>query len=148
MIFEIFILVFLKLIFLKLLKINNFDDFRSHILSFIISLLILFIFLIYKNYDYEKIIFIFFSSILFSYSLINFPGAYATSLTIRIIEKIKSGEIKKYKSSLEYELLKDRLQRLFNQKIIYRRNNQIFIKSKKLNIILFILKKFKYLIRT
>ena len=111
-------------------------------------MLIFLIFLIYKNYDYEKIIFIFFSSILFSYSLINFPGAYATSLTIRIIEKIKSGEIKKYKSSLEHELLKDRLQRLFNQKIIHRRNNQIFIKSKKLNIILFILKKFKYLIRT
>ena len=38
-------------------------------------------------------------------------------------------QLNQMKSEEFVELLKDRLQRLFNQKIIHRRNNQIFIKK-------------------
>jgi hypothetical protein len=146
MIIYLIILIIIKLFLLKLIKIIYKKDFEAHIVSFILSTIFIIIILFYNKFGHLELFYFVISSILLSYTLINFPGAYATSLSIKIIQKIYEKKIENYNTNLEEKLFEDRLKRLIDQKVIeYNDNKQIIIISNKLNLIIILIDTFKKL---
>lgn len=146
MIMYLIILIMIKLVLLKIIKIICKKDFEAHIISFVFSTFFIIIILLYNKFDYLDLFYFVICSILLSYTLINFPGAYSTSLSIKIIQNIYEKKIEKYDTNLEKKLFEDRLQRLIDQKIIkYNKNGKIVILSNKLNLIIILIDIFKKL---
>ena len=138
---DIIILSIVKLIFQKILcKIDLKID-KIHIISTIIPLIIyLLILMIYKN-ELEYSILVSFIFLLGSYILINIPGAYVTSIRIKIFKILyenKSLTKNEFYQKFNDELLfNDRFDRINKYNIVCTNDNkQYYLISKKISFLI------------
>ncbi len=117
---------------------------KIHILS---SLIPIFIFLIIANYLQKDAEYVFLISSIFlmgSYILVNIPGAYVTSIRIKIIEIINDNNIIKkndFYSKFDDEILfNDRFERINKYNIIKEKNSRYYLISKKISFLIFFVK--------
>ena len=76
-----------------------------------------------------------------SYILVNIPGAYVTSIRIKIFEILhENGRLKKNDFYLKFNdeiLFNDRFERINKYNIIEEKNNKFYLISKKISFLIF-----------
>lgn len=137
---DLIILFLAKLIIQKFLAKKNFKIDRIHILSTIIPIIFYILgFVLFKiNFEYFLLVFGIF--ILGSYILVNVPGAYITSLRIKIFKILYDSnglyENEFYTKFNDEILFNDRLDRIRKHKIIEERNGKFYLVSKKISLLI------------
>lgn len=133
---DLFFLLITKLLFQKIFCALNIKIDKVHILSTIIPIFCYIIFSLYSAYNFEYCFLV--SSIFLtgSYMLINIPGAYITSIRLRIFHILYKNHnidydnfISKFNDKI---LFRDRFERIKKHKIIEEKNKKFFLVSKKI----------------
>tara|TARA_B100000131_G_scaffold247545_1_gene240590 strand:+ start:1069 stop:1536 length:468 start_codon:yes stop_codon:yes gene_type:complete len=138
---DLFIISLFKFLLQKVFAKLKIKIDKIHILSTLIPLLVFLIVSYYfgKNLEYTILV----SSIFLmgSYILVNVPGAYITSIRIKIFEIINENNvIKKNDFYLKYNdeiLFNDRFERINKYNIIKKDNNKYYLISKKISFLIF-----------
>ncbi len=107
--------IILKLLIQKLFSLMKIKIDKVHIYSTIVVLIITNTYCIIYNHSTEYIVLISSILILLTYCLVNIPGAYLTSIRIRIFELV-------YKNNSEITLIE--FDRLINDKILFEERFQ------------------------
>lgn len=113
---------------------------KVHILSTVIPIFFYILYSLYSDYSFEYYFLV--SSIFLtgSYILINIPGAYITSLRLRIFKILYENQNIDYDnfySKFNDEILfNDRFDRIKKHKIIEERNGKFYLVSKKISILI------------
>lgn len=140
---EILILVvffIIKILLVKFINLFNATLEKAHKYSTLLSI-ILFIIIdfSYFNLDLQNSVFIILNILVLSYIFITFPGGFASSIRLLILSKFKSK--KKIKILIlkkiinDQILFNDRLKRLKNFKIIYKKKNLYYLKSSQVKLL-------------
>ena len=151
MIYLFFLFIFRFFLF-KCFKNILKNIFLSHFLSISISVIFFIFYSIYimmNPFDLELFLLIICLFLSLNYIIINVPGAYITSIRIKIFSILIKTDIieknflfKKFNDEILYE---DRLQRLLSNKIIMKDNNFFNIKQKRLYYFISFLNLMKFL---
>ena len=137
---DIFFLSILKFLLQKIFCVIKIKIDKVHILSTVISIFFYILYSLYSAYNFEYYFLV--SSIFLagSYILINVPGAYITSLRLRIFNILYENpniDFDNFYSKFNDEILfNDRFDRIKKHKIIEERNGQFYLVSKKISILI------------
>lgn len=140
---DLFFLLIIKLVLHKIFFNMSIKIDSIHIFSTLISVFLYFIYYFFSIQNLEFFMLVTLVFLTGSYILINIPGAYVTSLRIRILKILyENGNINKEKFFLKFNdeiLFIDRFERIKRHKIIKKINFKYFLVSRKiLCLILFV----------
>ena len=133
----IFLLI-MKVLVYKLLKIFHNNLFILHSASIFLTILFSIIFFSVDLNFYEHLLIVV-NLLLVSYIIINIPGAFSTSLRLKLLGKIYDSNLI-YQKNLKKEfndekLFQDRFQRLLRYKILKKKKKNYFISDMKIIIL-------------
>lgn len=137
---DLFFLSILKFLLQKIFCVMKIKIDKVHILSTVIPIFFYILYSLYSDYSFEYYFLV--SSIFLtgSYILINIPGAYITSLRLRIFKILYENQNIDYDnfySKFNDEILfNDRFDRIKKHKIIEERNGKFYLVSKKISILI------------
>lgn len=129
--------IILKLLLQKFFSSIEIKIDKVHVYSTVIVLIITDIYCIIYNYTIEYIILVNSILILFTYCLVNIPGAYLTSIRIRIFELLYKNKsempLSEFNNSINDKILfEERFKRLKNFNLLLIQNQMYQLNSYKL----------------
>lgn len=138
---HLILISFLKFVLQKLFSKMKMKIDKIHILSSLIPLLIYLLLAFIFKIDFEYFLLVTIIFLMGSYILVNIPGAYVTSIRIRIFEILhENGSLKKNDFYLKFNdeiLFNDRFERINKYNIIEEKNNKFYLISKKISFLIF-----------